>query len=123
MITLARSEASVLELHELGKELGMSRQQVNERLGFILSESFRKVVVTHRFAGLVLVGGDTSIRMISALGASGVRLESEVLPGIPAGRILGGDHDGMRVITKAGGFGGSHTLVKIMECMRSAVRP
>jgi len=123
VITLARSEASVLELHELGKELGMSRNEVNERLGFILSESFRKVVVTHRFAGLVLVGGDTSIRMISALGASGVRLESEVLPGIPAGRILGGEHDGMRVITKAGGFGDSHTLVKIMECMRSAVRP
>jgi len=100
----------------------MSIQQVDERLGFILSEPFKKVVAAHRFAGLILVGGDTSIMMMGALGAKGIRLDSEVLPGIPVGRILGGKREGMWVITKAGGFGGAYTLVKLMKYMKSTAR-
>ena len=122
VIALARSKDSILELQRRRKELGMSSRQVEEKLAFILSESFRKVVAAHRFAGLILVGGDTSIRMMDALGAKGIRLGGEVLPGIPVGRILGGKHEGMRVITKAGGFGGTYTLAKLMEYMRSAGR-
>jgi len=120
VITLARSKDSILELQRLGKELGMSDQQVDEKLSFILSESFKKIVAAHRFAGLILMGGDTSIRMMGALGAKEIRLDGEVLPGIPVGRILGGKHEGMRVVTKAGGFGGTYTLVKLMEYMKSA---
>ncbi len=97
----------------------MSDEQVDEKLAFILSESFKKIVAAHRFAGLILVGGDTSIRMMNAFGAEGIKLDGEVLPGIPVGRILGGKHEGMRVITKAGGFGGTDALVKLMDYMRS----
>ena len=122
VITLARSEDSILELQRLGKELGMSNEQVEEKLAFILSESFKKIVAAHRFAGLILIGGDTSIRMMDALSAEGIRLDGEVLPGIPVGRILGGKHEGIRVITKAGGFGDTDTLVKIMEYMKSEAR-
>lgn len=122
VIRLARSKDSILELHKFGKERGVTSQQVDEKLGFMLSESFRKIVAAHRFAGLILVGGDTSIRMMGALGAKGMRLDGEVLPGIPVGRILGGRHEGMRVVTKAGGFGDPYALAKIMEYVKSAGR-
>jgi len=120
VIRLARSKDSILELHRLGKEREMTSQQVDGKIGSILSESFKRIVAAHRFAGLILVGGDTSVRMMGALGAEGIRLDGEVLPGIPVGRILGGKHEGMRVVTKAGGFGGTYTLVKLMEYMKSA---
>ncbi len=122
VIRLARSRNSILELRKFGEERGVTGQQVDERLGFILSESFRKIVAGHRFAGLILVGGDTSIRMMGALGAKGIRLDGEVLPGIPVGRIIGGKHEGMRVVTKAGGFGGPYALVKVIDYVKSAGR-
>jgi uncharacterized protein YgbK (DUF1537 family) len=43
-------------------------------------------------------------------GAEGIRLEAEVEPGVPFGRLLGGVGDGLAVVTKSGGFGGPDTL-------------
>ena len=66
----------------------------------------------------MLIGGDTSIKIMNALGAKGVRTGGELLPGIMSGRIIGGKYDGMRVVTKAGGFGNSYTLVNIIKYLR-----
>jgi len=119
VIRLARSKDLLSRVQELGKELGMSRLEVAEKLLSVLAESFKRIAADHRFAGLILVGGDTSIRIMDAVAAKGVRIEKEVLPGVPMGRILGGDHEGMLVVTKAGGFGDCHALVKIMKSMKS----
>jgi len=123
IICLGRSKEPILKLYRSGEELGMSSHEVKERLLSVLSESFERIVEIHRFAGLILVGGDTSARIMDALGAMGIRVEDEVLPGIPMGRILGGKHEGMRVVTKAGGFGDRYTLVNIIEHLRSAAPP
>jgi uncharacterized protein YgbK (DUF1537 family) len=34
------------------------------------------------------------------------------------GRIRGGKHEGMLVVTKAGGFGDKQTLVNIINCVK-----
>ncbi|MCW4020635.1 MAG: hypothetical protein NWF14_05340, partial [Candidatus Bathyarchaeota archaeon] len=119
-VRLAKSRDLIIGFQEQGKKLGMNRLQVAERLLSVLSESFTKIAESHRFAGLILIGGDTAVRIMNAIGACGIRIEKEVLPGIPIGRILGGEHDGLRVITKAGGFGGSQSLVKIMKAMQES---
>jgi uncharacterized protein YgbK (DUF1537 family) len=67
-------------------------------------------------SGLFLTGGLTARACLLALGASGLRLEREPLPGIAAGRVVGGAWDGRPVITKAGGFGAP-------DAMRRLVRP
>jgi uncharacterized protein YgbK (DUF1537 family) len=48
-------------------------------------------------------------------------IEAEIFSSIPMGRILGGKHEGMRVVTKAGGFGGKQTLVEIINYLRKNV--
>jgi D-threonate/D-erythronate kinase len=70
--------------------------------------------------GITLSGGDTAFAILCALGASGIKLEREVLPGIPFGYIVGGRADGLAVVTKAGGFGNEDTLAAITEFL---VRP
>ncbi|BDG60186.1 hypothetical protein caldi_12760 [Caldinitratiruptor microaerophilus] len=62
---------------------------------------------------LVVVGGETARAVLGALGATGVRLVGEALPGLPLGRLAGGPWEGLPVVTKAGGFGDPGTLAAL----------
>jgi len=118
IVRLADSKSLISEIQEAGKKRGMTKLQVADILLSVLSRATRKILEKHNFNGLVLIGGDTSIRIMDALGAKAVRTEGELLPGIPFGRIIEGEYDGMRIVTKAGGFGDNYTLMKIIESMR-----
>lgn len=54
---------------------------------------------------LFLTGGDTASLVCRFLGAAGIRLADEILPGIPWGRLVGGAAHNLVVVTKSGGFG------------------
>jgi uncharacterized protein YgbK (DUF1537 family) len=122
IIRLAGSKSVISQIQEAGKRLGISRRDVADALLSVLSEAVKNLLKRQSPACLILIGGDTSIRVINELGALGVRVERELLPGIPWGRIIGGEHDGMRVVTKAGGFGDNNTLVEIMGSTKSLLR-
>jgi uncharacterized protein YgbK (DUF1537 family) len=66
---------------------------------------------------LVLSGGDTALAACRALGVEGIRVHREILPGIPLGTLIGGPHDGLTVVTKAGGFGAVDALAAILEAV------
>jgi len=65
--------------------------------------------------GVILVGGDTSMKVYRTVGASGIEILGEVQAGIPYGRWSGGLLSNRPVATKAGGFGQSDTLAKMVE--------
>jgi D-threonate/D-erythronate kinase len=67
------------------------------------------------FDALVLTGGETAVGVARRLGAVGIRLEGELEPGIPVGRLIGPRPYG--VITKAGAFGEAGTLVAAVETL------
>jgi len=121
IIRLAGSKSLISEIQKIGKKLGMTKFEVADLLLSVLSKATRKILSRHNFRGLILIGGDTSIKIMNALGAKAVRTQGELLPGIPSGRIIGGICDGMRVVTKAGGFGDRCTLVKIIKSMKGNV--
>lgn len=60
--------------------------------------------------GLLLSGGDTALLVCRLIGAEGIRLEAEIEPGVPFGRLIGGLGDGLAVVTKSGGFGRPETI-------------
>lgn len=68
--------------------------------------------------GLFLIGGDTAYRVLTGLGAEGIDLGDEVLPGIPRGRLLGGPGEGLPVASKAGGFGGPEAVLQTIRALR-----
>ena len=70
-------------------------------------------------AGMVLTGGDIAVSVCRALGAASLSVASEVAPGIPVGFLTGGLCHGLKVITKAGAFGGEDALVKAVHCLKS----
>lgn len=67
---------------------------------------------------LILTGGDTAMHVLQSLGARTLELRHEVEPGIPWGRIEGGEADGKAVVTKSGGFGGRDSLIACVDWLR-----
>lgn len=71
-----------------------------------------EVIQQSPIGGLVLCGGDTALAVCRTLKAQGIELEGEVRIGIPYGRLVGGPAAGLRVVTKAGGFGAREALAE-----------
>lgn len=62
-------------------------------------------------AGLVLTGGDVARETCKALGLTGIRILGELEPGVAVGETIGGIKEGLRIVTKAGGFGNDEAIV------------
>ncbi|CAK7005302.1 MAG: D-threonate kinase [Desulfovibrio sp.] len=66
---------------------------------------------------LVMTGGETAYAVLKEI-CTGLALERELFPGIALCRVVGGEWDSLHVITKAGGFGDSETLVEVLRLLR-----
>jgi len=105
-------------LFEEGKGLAVSSTfsqyvpAMKQSISVILAEVAAKIMASHSFAGIFLSGGDVALEVCRRLNVSAIRVHGEVEPGVPAGELIGGQCGGMRVVTKAGGFGTEEALVK-----------
>ena len=88
------------------------------RLAAALGRAVAAALEGCEVSGLVLTGGDTARAVALALGARGLLVEREVLPGIPQSRLLGGSRPGLAVVTKAGGFGDDGCLAEAVRFLR-----
>lgn len=69
--------------------------------------------------GLIATGGETARAILTRSGIPGLRVRSEVQPGIPLLSALG--MSGLSVITKAGAFGDPTTLIRCIDAIRRSV--
>jgi uncharacterized protein YgbK (DUF1537 family) len=83
-------------------------------LGLLVAD----VVKSANPGNLFLTGGDTADGVLTAFKAEGIRILGEVVAGVVQGVIIGGDLDGLPVVTKAGAFGKKDTLVAVHEFWR-----
>jgi uncharacterized protein YgbK (DUF1537 family) len=72
-------------------------------------------------AGFAATGGETAALLLRAMGAQAVRIDRELLPGIPLCRIADGAWAGTPLITKAGGFGAPDALARAVAVARGGV--
>ncbi len=88
---------------------------MKQSMAGIMAEIVAGILGSHKFAGLFLSGGDIAVEVCRRLKVSAIRVHGEVEPGVPAGELIGGQHQGMRVVTKAGGFGTEEAMVKAIS--------
>lgn len=100
------TEAAIARKPSIQKAEGIVRG-----LGLFVAEVLRET----RSASLFLSGGDTASAVLGAIGARGILLHGEILPGTAQGILVGGLMDGVPVVTKAGAFGQRETLVALHE--------
>lgn len=116
---------------EIDRSLGKNRDVIltpvfkrhlpekREAIALGLGAIAKLVVERSGLSGLFLTGGETAIHTCRALGISAIRVEEEISPGMPAGTVLGGPHERLRVVTKAGGFGDQKAIIKAILYLRS----
>ena len=69
------------------------------------------------FASLIIVGGETAGEIFNGMNAKQIRIAGETQPGVVMGHLHSHNvgsrlFDGLRVITKSGGFGDDETLAR-----------
>ena len=108
--TLARQQSVALSLR-LDQRI-RSRGHL-QQLQQALQSAAGRLLDTGAPGAVILVGGDTALKVYEQCGAQGIRILGEVEPGIPWGRWIGGRLEGLPVVTKAGGFGNADTLCNL----------
>jgi uncharacterized protein YgbK (DUF1537 family) len=94
------------------------RPSASKTLSEFLGQATRLVAREARPGGLLFCGGDIAVAACSTLGANGIQLQGEVEPGVPWGRLVGGDFACLPAITKAGGFGKPDTFARAIRFLR-----
>ncbi|WP_150691604.1 four-carbon acid sugar kinase family protein [Pandoraea communis] len=90
--------------------------------GAQLSAALATLIAPHfaRLSGLIVTGGETARAVLSAAGVGALELLSEVEPGVAVGRPANGAP--MRIVTKAGAFGGEAALHSAYRHLRAAAK-
>jgi len=118
-IIVKLSDTKVLSGEEKNLKPRIESAAMNEKILEILGRLAYKIVKSNKVAGLVLTGGETAVSVCKKLNSWGIVLRDEILPGIPVGELVGGEFEGLNIITKAGSFGEEDTLVKAIEYLGS----
>ena len=121
-----RKVESLLGLLDQGRDLALSVRLNKpirsagqlQRLQDALQFAATRCLAAADKIGLILIGGDTAIKLYRNLQAAAIRIDGEVQPGVPHGRWVGGRLDGQPVVTKAGGFGQVDTLATAVAFLK-----
>jgi len=91
-----------------------------KEIAVALAEVAAIILAKHDIGGLFLSGGDTAMAVCERLGVTAIRVYGEIQPGIPAGEITIGQNQ-VRLVTKAGGFGGELAIIESMPYLERSV--
>ena len=122
---LAAQPSGATAVVTLGDEGAASEEEESrrsERLNGLVGAVVRQAAAKLPLRGLVLTGGDIAAAALKALGATGIRLGPELLPGIPLGWLVGGGSEGLAVVTKAGDFGAPDALEVAARALTQGAR-
>jgi uncharacterized protein YgbK (DUF1537 family) len=89
--------------------------KIGTMIGQTLGKIVSRLLLILNVKGLVIAGGDTALNICNALDAAGINLTAELLDGIPFGYLCGKKHEGLPIVTKAGGFGAPDAFVRIHD--------
>ena len=109
---------SALHARDIRPKLAhLERGRKSDAVASGLAEATAPLALSGVLSGTLLTGGEMAAAFLRMIRARGLRLEREILPGIPLGRVLSGKAAGLKVVTKAGGFGLRGSMRQIVECL------
>ena len=83
-----------------------------------LSRTVRRILMEVKLSHLVIIGGDTAASILSEMQVHSLKPLREVGEGIPLNVIPHGRWRGLKVVTKAGGFGSAEALLDALNRLR-----
>jgi D-threonate/D-erythronate kinase len=110
--------AEIVRLLETSRVVALSSSlsdyapQLRHTMAPVLGAIVLRVLATRPLAGLFLSGGDVARAVCGDDGIHGLRILGDLQPGVIVGEAVGAHYAGLRVITKAGGFGNEDAMVQ-----------
>ena len=101
---------------------GLCANEVGEKIASAMGIAVSELVRMGA-DGLFLTGGETAISCCRELGATGLEICQEVVPGIPLSRLVGGLFHGLPIVTKAGAFGDCHAITVSVDTLKGRHSP
>ena len=111
VLPLLSREKGIILTTTFQKHLEGEEETISKSLG----RAAEALLKQRRFGALVLTGGDLAMGVYTRLSATALRIEDEVLPGIPLSTLADGPFARLRLVTKAGGFGEKDAMVRIIQ--------
>jgi uncharacterized protein YgbK (DUF1537 family) len=84
-----------------------------------LATATAPLALSGTLSGTLLTGGEMAAAFLRMIHARELRLEREILPGIPLSSVVSGKAAGLKIVTKAGGFGLRGSMRQIVYCLTS----
>ena len=101
-----------------GKAAGKSGAEVAIKISEGIQHFVSVILSEATIGGLMVTGGTTALKLLEGLSGEGIEVLQEIEPGVPVGRIVGGKLDGMKILTKAGGFGSPNVFCTGIEALK-----
>ena len=119
VITTAYSRSDYESAIQVGQnQYHMSKEDVSRFTQDILARIILFAGTHAALGGLFLTGGDTAIGLIHLSGAFGSTIKQEITTGVPLMLIDGGTFHGLPIVTKAGAFGTSDTIIQCIQRLK-----
>ncbi len=105
-----------IRLDDYARERNCTTDELSEIINSSIADIvYRIVMADGSFRGVYTSGGDITVSVCNCLKTSGFQLLDEVLPLAAYGELMGGERDGLKVVTKGGMVGEPDAM---LECVR-----
>lgn len=121
LVTTNTENLVILNLKEIAEENDTTADRVAKRLTDGLATITKKLLdeSSYEIKGVYVSGGDVTASLTSIMLASGIKLEDEVSPLTAYGHLLGGEYEGLPLVTKGGMIGDKRTLYESIQYLKS----
>lgn len=103
---------------QYAKEHGIPKGLLSQKMKVYLGKLGKRLYEQQKVAGYFLTGGDTAIGLLEQMEIERVSLAGEVQNGIPMLQVATGSWKGMKLITKAGGFGEENSIWEALQTLK-----
>lgn len=105
-----------LDLKSISKQKNMSIDDLSLMISRGLAKIGRLIVTKDKsISGIFSSGGDVTIAVTEELGSQGIEIREEIEPLVAYGRLIGGNVDGLKIVSKGGMVGSKKVMVKCIE--------
>ncbi|NLJ95845.1 MAG: four-carbon acid sugar kinase family protein [Clostridiales bacterium] len=108
-----------LDLNNYARRFNMTSDDISNYINDSLAEiTYQILVKNHDFKGLYTSGGDITVAISKRFKTYGIRLLDEVVPLASYGEFIGGDFNGLNVVTKGGMAGDKNSLIHCIQYLK-----
>ncbi|WP_143320816.1 four-carbon acid sugar kinase family protein [Clostridium sp. HBUAS56010] len=123
-VVTTMEENDVLNLSEIAKKTGKTTSECADAITYGVAEIIYtiKAQLNEEIQGIYTSGGDIAAAFCDRIGAVGFDVKDEVVPLAIYSKVLGGDFDGISMITKGGLVGDDSTLTTCLDYLMDQIK-